>query len=161
MPTNFAVHFVTRIRQNGDKEEEQFITLVEDRPQWLQDAVRDAHQRTLPNDWIYEECRAAVEAFDAGDLRDDDDSVHEHADGRVEIYTKALYQWAADMCLTDTWAEAEQEAKDIGMPEETEKRLACIQYAAIRRIAQMMYAACAEAEKDASSAEPITEGAQS
>jgi hypothetical protein len=95
--------------------------------------------------WIYEECRAAVEAFDDGTLTSDDDSDHEYADGRVDTYTKDLYQWAANFCLTDTWAEAEQEAKDVGLPDETDRRIACIQYAAIRQIAETIRAACAQA----------------
>src|SRR5215472_11134227 len=106
MPTNYAIHFQ---RQNADHGTER-VVLAEGRPEWLYDAVRDAHQGTLPNDWIYEECRAAVKAFDDEVLTDDDDSDHEYADGRVDTYTKDLFQWAANFCLTDTWAEAEQEA---------------------------------------------------
>ena len=140
MTTNFASHFVTETREGN----ETYTTLADGRPDWLHDAVRDAHQGALPNDWIYSECNAAVEAFDAGDLADED-AVNEYVDGRVDVYTKELYQWAADFCLTETFAAAEQEARDMGLPEETEKRLQCIQYAAIRHIADTMREACAKA----------------
>jgi hypothetical protein len=159
MPTNFALHFITKTRhpvtQASTDDGEPYTTLAETRPDWLLGTVREAHQGTLPSGWIYEECRAAVEAFDAGDL-DDSDSVHEHADGRVDVYTRALYQWAADFCTTETFAAAEQEARDMGLPEETEKRIACIQYAAIRHIADTMREACIKAAK-ATETEPAYE----
>jgi hypothetical protein len=157
MSTNFASYFKTGRREGG----EAFSTLVDDRPDWLQEAVREAHQGTLPHDWIYAECRAAVESFVAGDL-DDEDSVHEFAEGRVDVYTKNLYQWAADFCLTETFGFAEQEARDMGLPEETERRLACIQYAALRHIADVMFRACTEAADEASAAAELeAEKAQS
>ncbi len=156
MTTNFASHFETKTRADSTQPGEHFTTLSESRPAWLHEAVREAHQGTLPHDWIYAECRAAVEAFDCGDLDDseDDDDVHAYTDSRVDVYTQALYRWAVDFCLTDTWAEAESEAQDMGLPDETEKRIACIQYAAIRHIADTMRQACIAASKtmEASSA---------
>lgn len=156
MTTNFASHFETKTRADSTQPGEHFTTLSESRPAWLQEAVREAHQGDLPVDWIYAECKAAVEAFDEGYFTDDEDTVHAHTDGRVDVYTQALYQWAADFCLTNTWTEAESEAQDMGLPEETEKRIACIQYAAIRHITDTMRDACAktvalraEAESDA------------
>jgi hypothetical protein len=142
MPTDIASNFERKERAQG----ESYITLKDDHPEWLKDAVHEAHHDTLPNDWIYEECHAAVEAFDTGCLLDED-AVHQYVDGRVDTYTRDLYQWAADFCLTDTWAEAEADAKEMGLPEETEKRIACIQYAAIRHIAETMRAACEGAVK--------------
>lgn len=141
--SDFAKHFETKTRDNGDR----FTSLKDDRPEWLQDAVYAAHQGTMPNDWIYAECLATAEAFDAGELSDED-NVHEFADARVDVYTKALYQWATDMCLTDTWANAESEASDLGEVPDTEKRIATIQFCAIRAIAETMRAACAEASEE-------------
>jgi hypothetical protein len=143
MTTTFASHFKTETRADGA----HYVTLVEGKPEWLQEAVREAHQGTLPSDWIYAECKAAVEAFDAGELADED-AVFDHVEGRVDVYTKSLYQWAADFCLTGTWASAEQEATDMGLPDETEKRIAAIQYAAIRHVADAMRDACARAAKE-------------
>lgn len=143
MTTNFSKHFVTRLRSVTDPDS-AYVTLADDRPDWLQDAVRAAHQGTLPNDWIYAECRAAVEAFDdnGGDI--DEDAAHEYVDGRVEVMTKELFQWAADFCLTDTWASAEEEAADAGLPEMMDSRIAAVQYAAVRHIAETMFEACRE-----------------
>lgn len=106
-------------------------TLTDEAPEWLQDAVYEAHQGTLPCDWIYEECKAA---FDAE--LEDEDAVHEHADSRVDIYTKNLAQWYADMCLTSTYGYAEDEAKDMGCADgDINRQLMAIQYCAIRFIA--------------------------
>lgn len=142
--TEFAKHFARKTRDNG----EAFVTRRDDAPEWLQNAVYDAHQGTLPNDWIYAECLAAVEAFDNDELGEDGDGVHEHADGRVDIYTRDLYQWAADMCLTDTWASAESDAEDTGPTDTTENRIGRIQYCAIQHIAEVMRTACLEATKE-------------
>lgn len=127
-------------RHDGTK----FVTLADNRPDWLHDAVYEAHQSDLPNDWIYAECEAACDAIDDGSLTDED-SLHSHADCRVDVYTRDLYQWAADMCLSDTFAAAESDAEDIGdPPNETEKRLAQLQYYAIARIARIMLEAAEE-----------------
>ena len=134
--------FVTGKRNNG----ETFVSLKDERPEWLHDAVHTAHGSDLPNDWIYRECEAACDAIDEGSLTDDD-SVHEYADSRVDIYTRDLYQWAADMCLSDTYAGAESEAGDfLGEESDTIKRLSAIQYCAIGAIARIIMR---EAEENA------------
>lgn len=127
--------FETKTRDDGKK----FVTLADDRPDWLYDAVYEAHQSDAPNDWIFAECEAACDAIDDGTLSDDD-SVHEYADGRVDVYTRELYQWAADMCLSDTFAAAESDDSDLGTPENdsTVDRLMRLQYHAIARIARIM-----------------------
>lgn len=116
------------------------VTLSDDRPDWLYDAVQEAHAGSFPNDWVYSVCKSVCEAIDDGCLTDED-SVHEYADSEVDIYTKDLYQWAADMCLTDVYANAESEASDMGLPEETEKRIGVLQYCAIASIARTILSA--------------------
>jgi hypothetical protein len=147
--TTYASHFETKTRDDGST----FVTLKDDTPRWLKEAVREAHQGTLPNDWIYAECRAAAEAFDDGRLTtdEDDDDVHSHADGRVDVYTKELFQWAADFCLTDTFSAAEEEVDDVGGLDDadTSKRIATIQYAAIRHVADAVKQACRKAAAEA------------
>jgi hypothetical protein len=153
MPTTFASNFVIRTRDDGVP----YVTLAEDVPAWLRKTVRDAHLDTLPSDWVYAECKAAVEAFDEGTFAgsdDDDDCVHDHADSRVEVYTQALYQWAADHCLTEIFAAAKQEAMDVGLPEDTEDRIKSIQYAAIHHIADTMRQACIAAAREQTGMEP-------
>lgn len=129
--------------------------LVDDAPEWLKDAVREAHQGDMPNDWIYSEIRDVCQAIDDGDLGLDDcgdpdhDKIHEYADGAVDIYTKGLYQWQADMCLTDTYSYAEEQLSEFGGEASTgEKRISALQYCAIEAIAVTVLNAWREALDD-------------
>lgn len=146
--------FVTGKRNNG----ETFVSLKDERPEWLHDAVRDAHAGDFPNDWIYAECRAACDAIDDGsidvDNRDVSDQVWEHADGRVDVYTRKLYQWAADKCLSDTFAQAESEVNDLldGVTD-TAKRLSVIQFCAIQSIVNVMVEAWRDNRDEESAAD--------
>jgi len=135
--------------------------LVPDSPQWLHDAVYAAHQGDGPNDWIYEECRAACNFIDhdLDGYADAHDAVAEYSDGRVDIYTKDLYQWQADFCCTTTYAAAEDSLSDIGSDsDKAEKRVQILQYCAIEYIAQTMIsahtAALAEEEDEDESEAP-------
>jgi hypothetical protein len=131
MRAKLASYFERKERASGEK----FYTLVDSRPDWLYDAVHECHSSDLPNDWIYTECQAACEAIDAGDLDGDrygDDSVHDYADDRVDVYTRALYQWAGNMCHTYVYANAEAAAGDSGTEKRSiEDRFKEIQYYAI------------------------------
>jgi hypothetical protein len=135
-----ASFFETHTRSNGEK----FCTLTDSSPEWLQDGIRAAHSGDMPSDWIYAECRAACEAIDRGDLSTEDEA-YSYADGRVDVYTRDLYQWAADMCLGYVFANATEEAADvIGDESTTEKRISMVQYCAIRSIASAMLASVPE-----------------
>ena len=133
--------FKTETRGEGDKAE-KFICLDEGAPQWLKDAVYGAHDSASPSDWVYEECKYACIAVEDGD----DD--HEHADGRVDIYTGVLFQWAADFCGTSLFAGAEDEAREMGDGnfEHVEDALKRIQYCAILSIMAAMKSAIEENE---------------
>ncbi len=98
------MYFETATRNDGT----EYTTTTEDCPEWLKDAVHRSHGIDTPNDWIYDECDAAV----AGDIADSD-SLHDYADARVDIYTRCIYQWAADMVGSDVYCTAESEAIDL------------------------------------------------
>lgn len=140
----FADYFVTRTR--GDNHETKYVTTTDDAPQWMKDAVRVAHRGTLPNDWVYAECRAAASAFDEGDLTDAEDTLHTHADARIDVHTQGLYQWASDLCLTSLFTHAEGEAAGVEMDDASiAKSLGYVQYAAVIHIAETIRAACVAA----------------
>ena len=135
--------FETKTRDSGGG---TFVTLRDDAPEWLQDTIREAHFGAFPNDWIYAECEAAFDAYqDQGERPD----THEHADGRVDVYTKDLYHWAEDMCLTDLFSEAEERATEFGPPNNSSVLgvLRVVQYCAIEMIAAVMFDAI-EANKE-------------
>jgi len=136
-----GIWFQTGKRDNG----ESYVTLKDGRPDWLYEAVYDAHNDMLPDDWVYAECEAACEAIDEGNLKTDDD-VHEYADGRVDIYTRDRFKWAADKCLSSLYAEAEEQARDCGSDgADTADHLGAIQYHAIYAIASTMLSAVTDA----------------
>ena len=132
--SKLAGYFVTKERDNG----EAFVTLADNRPQWLYDSVYSAHNGSMPCDWVYATCKDVAYAIDSGDLKDSDDCAT-FADGNVDIYTKDLYQWGAHHCLQDFYTAAESDAKDNCMLTGTiEEQLRAIQYIAIRYIADIM-----------------------
>jgi hypothetical protein len=143
-PVKLASYFVTKKRGRGPKAV-SFVTLrVADSP--MREAVYSAHNGDLPNDWIYAQCLAACEAIDAGDIPLADaegtaDAVHAYADRSVDIYTQDLYQWAAGMCQSATFANAETEVEECGgLPLATEDRFKMLQYCAIKAIVWNMLA---------------------
>ena len=117
---------------------DSFVRLKDDAPAWLKAAVYKAHQGTLPNDWIYLQCQAACEAIEERDevALEDADWFYEHVEGEVDVYTKDRFQWAAYFCLSDTFSEAEERAKELTLVNDTNERLGVIQYCAIEFITQ-------------------------
>lgn len=135
--------FKTDTRDNG----ETFVTLTDDAPEWLSDAVQAAHCGDLPDDWTYAECFDACRAIDEETLTSTDD-LSEYADSATEIYTKNLAQWYADHCLGSLYSEAESRAEDMGAGEakglDINKALTAIQFCAIEIIAGAMLSAWEE-----------------
>lgn len=64
------------------------VTLSDDAPEWLLDAVREAHDDELPDNWRWERCDDIVEAYEDGE---DDPSVI--AEDLVDSYTSDLLSW--------------------------------------------------------------------
>ena len=70
---------------------ELYTRLREDAPEWLRDAVRQAHDDEIPNDWRYEKC---AELWDA--ITDEGNAgmePYEFAEGLTDIYTSRLLDW--------------------------------------------------------------------
>jgi hypothetical protein len=82
--------FETRARNDG----ENYVTLKDNAPEWLQDLVHDAHGDFLPDDWRYQSIRDAIgfiHDVEPGDLNDG----HEFADQNVDTYTGSRFAWLA------------------------------------------------------------------
>lgn len=118
--------------------------LTDDAPEWLRNAILAAHSdgADLPRDWIYEECEAACCRIDDG-VDDDGEWIHKHADSRVDVYTRQLYDWAAVMCHSTVYALAKDRAEDYGAEGslDPERVIAFIQYCAIAQIAETIFQA--------------------
>ena len=79
--------FVCRTRADGTT----YVAMLDDSPEWLRDAVRDAHGDEWPNDWVYDACRGVCESF-----HDGLSEPGEIADGLCDVYNGALARWLAD-----------------------------------------------------------------
>jgi hypothetical protein len=81
-------YFHTLTRDSGTS----FVTLTNDAPDWVRDAVMSAHDDEYPNDWRYATCRAI---FD--DLATDPElDPYDLADRLVNIYNTDLARWLGD-----------------------------------------------------------------
>ena len=129
-------YFEAKKRDNG----ETYTTMKENRPEALYDAVYAAHDGMLPHEWIYAACRSACETIDCSlessecDLSEIDS--HEWADGEVDIYTSARFQWAAEFCNSNLFAAGEEYAGDVAgrRRASTVDTLGVIQYGALQFI---------------------------
>jgi hypothetical protein len=73
------------IRNNHGK-----TTLTDDAPEWLLDAVREAHDGEAPNEWRWIHCAALYHAISEGS------DIDQECDSLVDIYYTDLFQWLAD-----------------------------------------------------------------
>jgi hypothetical protein len=91
----FLDAFERKTRDNGDS----FYCLKNDRPGWMVNAIRAAHDGKMPDDWTYDACHSIVCA-----LCDSDDDATEgdirNRDGEIiysciDCYTNRLALWLA------------------------------------------------------------------
>lgn len=76
--------------QTTQRQDEAIATLKDDAPGWIRDAVREAHDGKLPDDWTYATAREAFEAIsEAGEL----DTAGEEFEAGGDVYTSALIDW--------------------------------------------------------------------
>lgn len=140
--TEARTWFLTRIRRT-DGENVTYWSLDDAAPEWLRTAVYEAHGDRLPNDWTYEQCANAWHAicdYVREDGNVDDFDTHEHADSMVDLYIRLVFEWAGEFCLSNVFAQAEDDANDMCMYHDktVAERLGVIQYCAIARITDCM-----------------------
>lgn len=95
----FASSFETRQRDTG----EEFVCLVDGSPDWMRDAIREAHGGRMPCDYLYRACKAAVDHFaetleESGRemLDDSHDAAFDFAESFVSVYHADRFAWLAD-----------------------------------------------------------------
>lgn len=86
-----ADSFEQRTRDNG----ETFYCLTDNAPEWMREAMRDAHGDMLPDDTRYRMIRSAVYSLTDYSPDDWEDCLHEMADSLVDVYTADLTAWLA------------------------------------------------------------------
>jgi hypothetical protein len=70
---------------------ELYTRLREDAPDWLRDAVYEAHDGEIPNDWRYDICSALWDEIT--DEGNGGMEAWEHSSGLADVYTGRLLDW--------------------------------------------------------------------
>lgn len=140
---------------NGpDNDEDSRIVVLKEEPyapKWLKEALYACHADKLPDNWVYATCYAVACALDERDAKDSTDSwvaseLHNFVDSQVDIYTHAIFQWAADFAGSRAFADAEEQSE--GEYESIEQHIQALQYWVIDSIACTFALAVGEAEAE-------------
>jgi len=78
--------FVSKTKDDG----KNFTIYTDDRPQWVEDLVFEAHGDKLPDDYIYEWIDSALKSI-AGGMTED--NIYDYVDSEVDCYTSGLTEW--------------------------------------------------------------------
>ena len=92
LATELSQAFEHKTRSNGD----DYVCLKNGSPQWMQDAIHEAHENLLPNDAIYSLCERVADCFADADEESGEEELREALD-EIEIppYTKDRMVWFA------------------------------------------------------------------
>lgn len=139
--------FVTAKRDDG----QAFDKLRDDAPEWCRDAVREAHDDELPDDWRFTTCRALADAllehveYNGGEIGDD--WQHEAVDGQVDVYNSDLLDWIR---VGTRYAYVDDAKAEFGNDADQDfmKSVATAQYYAISQMAGILERAVREAAEE-------------
>jgi len=146
----FAQSFETRTRANGDL----FHCLKDDHPEWVQDAVREAHGDRMPDDWTYAQCDMG-----AALIREQIQSGVEPCDLLDEITVEAdcyyanLTKWLADHNRNLDFVNEYIQDFTVGRVEDVQSLIAGGQWLAKHRILDCMVNAFQEQAEELEGAE--------
>lgn len=91
---------------------ETFVALKDDAPDWMTDAIHDAHGDMMPDDWRYQACMEAAEAIaDADDI----DSARDSFMDAVDVYNSDLMRWLDSHGSRTDYVD--QAVEDYGWPD--------------------------------------------
>ena len=85
-----------KLRKDGD-EDSAFYSLKRGSPEWMTDALREAHDsgNVFPNDWVYATANGILGNMADREPADWEDAVSEWADSEVDVYNAARTAWLA------------------------------------------------------------------
>lgn len=107
------------------------VAFTDDRPQWLWNAVYEAHRDMMPDDFVFATARACLEQL--AESGDDEVCGMEFADQQVDVYNRDLLNWVGSHLERAAFVE---EAISDGLCDGADfyKSLACGQYLEIQGI---------------------------
>jgi hypothetical protein len=85
----FSKSFERKERPNG----ENFYCLKDGTPDWIKDAVHEAHGDLFPNDWVYAQCKAIADSMTECAAAEWTHNTMEWADSNVDIYNSDRAAW--------------------------------------------------------------------
>lgn len=122
-------HFQLKERENGTR----FWALKASRPQWLWDAIIEAHAGESPNDWRYGICYGICEYIDNCDTDETAEIDTSHiADSLVDVYTHDRILWLSERVSRTEFCD---EAMDYYDPDSLVDAIGIGQFLAIRDMA--------------------------
>lgn len=88
-----------RVKRNSDQEEITITVFADNASKELRNSVYQAHQESLPSDWIfgtYADILQKLEDYTISDIDDVYEYRGEIVDSLVDVYTADLTKWLAD-----------------------------------------------------------------
>jgi len=146
MTRNITRFFERKHRDNG----EAFYCLTDNAPDWLTDAVREAHDDEFPNDWRYNICHSIISDLDDATAPTDDDDMHESADTLVDIYNSDRLTWLHDSLGRIAYCDEAQSDGLTAEPADVFGIIGAGQYVCILQMAYVLRDAYVEAMQDGS-----------
>lgn len=140
----FSAAFMRDTRPDG----ETFIRLEDDAPEWMTDAIREAHGRMLPDDVKYTMCEEVAERLADRDSDEWDDAQGEECDSLVDVYNGDLIKWLGSHGTRAAYIDEAQEEGLIDPNADTFKRLQIGQYMEYAEIWSVLQSACEDAGDD-------------
>lgn len=146
----FANQFESRTRENGDT----FHCLADNRPEWCQDVAKECHGGMMPDDYRYNWLSHGADSLADIPADDWEESIHEIADGMVDVYNHNLTTWLASNLSRGEYV---NDAMENGLPAENDifNTLQCGQY---QEISETLSCLVQEIESLADDVEPFTAG---
>jgi hypothetical protein len=137
-------YFQRKTRDNG----EVFFTFVDDRPDWVYDAVMEAHDGEMPDDWRFDICDSLFEEIDEDT---DEDSLSEIVDGLVDVYNSDRVRWLAGNLNRASYVDEAVESFGVSDSPDVYNMIGMGQYVCIDQMAHIIFTAIkenAEVEED-------------
>jgi len=133
-------YFERRTRDDGT----HFYTLTDDRPDWLHEAVMEAHGEEGPNDWVYDTLDSIAKAIDDLDPDDLDDASHEIADSLTTTWNSERADWLSGHLSRAFWVDDARRDGLLSEDSDTFEQLGIGQYCQIRFMAEILLQAVAD-----------------
>lgn len=130
-------YFQRKTRDNGTA----YVAFAEDRPEWVYDAVMEAHDGEMPDDWRFDICDSL---FGEIDEDTDEDSLSEIVDGLVDVYNSDLVNWLAGHLDRASYVDEAAEEFGVGDSPDVHNMIGMGQYVCIDQMAHIIFTAIKE-----------------